>query len=224
MMQSCVPVPIVQGEAESPLLYLPFSALVDYPKGFRIFTSDQWCTALFLVVKGSIKLSRLASNGRQVVVDIYGSEDLLGESCFLSRPHHEEAMALENTKVMSWTFPVLMESILRRPPLAVALLQLLTQRNIEFKERIESFSTDKVPRRLARALCRFSDRLGAPDGNGAVRVAPFTHELLAQYIGTTREAVTHCMNRFRRQGYLKYSRKAITLQTEALRHWLTQQD
>jgi hypothetical protein len=39
---------------------------------------------------------------------------------------------------------------------------------------------------------------------------PFTHELLSQYVGTSREIVTHYMNQFRRQGYLRYSRKRLS--------------
>ena len=44
---------------------------------------------------------------------------------------------------------------------------------------------------------------------------PFTHELLSQYVGTSREIVTHYMNQFRRQGYLRYSRKGILLHRDA---------
>jgi CRP-like cAMP-binding protein len=58
--------------------------------------------------------------------------------------------------------------------------------------------------------------------DGSVRMAPFTHELLSQYVGTSREIVTHYMNQFRRQGYLKYSRKEIILYREAFRDWLRQ--
>jgi len=38
----------------------------------------------------------------------------------------------------------------------------------------------------------------------------------------SREIVTHYMNQFRRQGYLKYSRKGIILYREAFRDWLRQ--
>jgi CRP-like cAMP-binding protein len=53
-------------------------------------------------------------------------------------------------------------------------------------------------------------------------MAPFTHELLSQYVGTSREIVTHYMNQFRRQGYLKYSRKETILYRDAFRDWLRQ--
>ena len=51
---------------------------------------------------------------------------------------------------------------MKRPRLAVALLQILVQRTIDFTHRIESFSVDNIARRLARSLIRFSERLGRP--------------------------------------------------------------
>jgi CRP/FNR family cyclic AMP-dependent transcriptional regulator len=49
---------------------------------------------------------------------------------------------------------------------------------------------------------------------------PLTHELLAQYVGTSRELVTCRMTKFRRQGYLEYSRKDITLHRDVLQAWV----
>src|SRR5208337_1808543 len=106
---------------------------------------------------------------------------------------------------------------------AVALLQILVQRTMDFGHRIESFSVDNIARRQTRSLIRFSERLGTPEQDGSVRLAPFTHELLSQYVGTSREIVTHYMNQFRRQGYLRYSRKGILLHRDSLRDWLRQE-
>jgi CRP/FNR family transcriptional regulator len=171
-----------------------------------------------------VKVSRLADDGHQVVVDIYQTDEFFGESAFLNLPHRsEQACALENTKLMTWTANEIEDIIMRRPRLAVALLQILVQRTIEFSHRIESFSVDNIARRLARSLLRFSERLGVTEEDGAVRMAPFTHELLSQYVGTSREIVTHYMNQFRRQGYLKYSRKGIVLYRDAFEDWLRQE-
>ena len=46
---------------------------------------------------------------------------------------------------------------------------------------------------------------------------PFTHVLLARYVGTSRELVTQYMNRFRKQGYLIYSRRGILIYSDALK-------
>jgi CRP-like cAMP-binding protein len=73
-----------------------------------------------------------------------------------------------------------------------------------------------VERRLARSLLRFSERLGTPAEDGSVRMMPFSHAMLSRYIGTSREIVTQHMNRFRKRGYVTYTRQAIFLHRETL--------
>src|ERR1044071_7165754 len=164
-----------QKPLEDPLAHLPCSSIVEYRKGQMIYNQDQPSTSIYLVIDGKVKVSRLADDGHQVVVDIYQPDEFFGASAFLNLPH-----------------------------------------------RIESFSVDNIARRLARSLIRFSERLGTPEDDGSIRMVPFTHELLSQYVGTLREIVTHYMNQFRRQGYLRYSRKGIILYRDAFREWLRQ--
>ena len=212
-----------QKALEDPLAHLPCSSIVEYKKGQMIYNQDQPSTSIFLIIEGKIKVSRLADDGHQVVVDMYQPDEFFGESALLNLPHRgEQATALENTKVMAGSTAEIEDLILKRPRLSVALLQILVQRTIDFTHRIESFSVDNIARRLARSLIRFSERLGRVEEDGSVRMAPFTHELLSQYVGTSREIVTHYMNQFRRQGYLKYSRKGIVLYRDAFRDWLRQ--
>jgi CRP/FNR family transcriptional regulator len=210
-----------QRQLEDPLAYLPCSSIVEYRKGELVYNSDQASTTIFLVIQGKVKVSRLAADGHQVVVDIYQPDEFFGESAFLNLPRRaEQASALEDARLMAWAASEIEDIVMKRPLLAVALLQILTQRTIDFTHRIEGFSVDNIARRLARSLLRLSDRLGTLDADGSVRMSPFTHELLSQYVGTSREIVTHYMNQFRKKGYLRYSRKGITLHREALRGWL----
>src|SRR5580658_751379 len=208
---------------EDPLAHLPCSSILEYRKGQVIYSQDQPSTSLYLVIDGKVKVCRLAEDGRQVVVDIYQTDEFFGESAFLnSAAREEQAVALENTKAMTWSTSEIEDLVMRRPRLAIALLQILVQRSVEFGHRIESFSVDNIARRLARALIRFSLRLGQNGEDGSVQMMPFTHELLSQYVGTSREIVTHYMNQFRRQGYLRYSRKGIILYRDAFKDWLRQ--
>lgn len=212
-----------QRTLEDPLAHLPCSTIVEVKKGQNIYSQDQPSTSLYLVIEGKVKVSRMAEDGHQVVVDIYQTDEFFGESALLNLPHRaESATALDNTKLMTWTAAEIEDIVGKRPRLAVALLQILVQRTIDFGQRIESFSVDNIARRLARSLIRFSERLGTPESDGATHMAPFTHELLSQYVGTSREIVTHYMNQFRREGYLRYSRKGIILYRDAFREWLRQ--
>jgi CRP/FNR family transcriptional regulator len=215
-----IPVP-PQRQLEDPLSHLPCSIIVEYHKGDAIYNQQMPPANLHLVIDGKVKVCRLAPDGRQVVVDIYQPDEFFGESAFIGESHHAEiAIAIEDTRVMSWTISEIEEISSRRPKLAISLVQLLVQRSMEFGSRIESFSVDNIARRLARALLRFSERLGQPGANGGVQMIPFTHELLSQYVGTSREIVTQYMNQFRRLGFLRYSRRGIMMDREAMTRWL----
>jgi CRP/FNR family cyclic AMP-dependent transcriptional regulator len=223
MVTSPTTLAVPQRPLEDPLAHLPCSSILEYRKGQVIYSQDQPSSNLYLVIDGKVKVCRLAEDGRQVVVDIYQTDEFFGEAAFLSSAaRQEQAVALENTKAMTWSTSEIEDLVMRRPRLAIALLQILVQRSVEFGHRIESFSVDNIARRLARTLIRFSQRLGQNVEDGSVQMMPFTHELLSQYVGTSREIVTHYMNQFRREGYLRYSRKGILLYRDALKDWLRQ--
>ncbi len=171
-------------------------------------------------MEGKVKVCRSADDKREIVIEIYRTEEFFGESALLRLPRRgEHAIALEPTKLMSWTNTKVEELLEKRPRLAVALLQIVIQRELDLTNRIASFVVDKTSRRLARSLIWLSDRLGRPQADG-VRMGPLTQKLLSQYISTSREAVSFLMNEFRRYGYLDYSGREITLSREALMEWL----
>jgi CRP-like cAMP-binding protein len=124
---------------------------------------------------------------------------------------------------MSWTGPEIEEQIERQPRLGVALLQMLVKRGLDYEERLQSFALDKTPERVVRSLLRFADRLGTRSEDGSVKIPPLTHQVISEYVGTSREIVTFQMNHLRQKGYLRYSRKGIQVYTEALREHLMSQ-
>jgi len=208
---------------EDPLAHLPCSTVLEYQKGQVIYDRNQPSANIYLVIEGKVKVSHLTNDGHEVIVDIYRADDFFGESAFLNLAQRsEEARAFEDTKLMAWTASEIESLAAKQPRLAVALLQMLAQRNIDLTHRIESFSIDDISRRLARILIRLAERMGNREHDGSIRLMPLTHELLSQYVGTSREVVTLHMNRFRRQGYLRYSRKSMILYPSSFQDWLGQ--
>jgi len=205
-------------QLEDVLAHLPVSSTIDYRKGQVIYGPDHPSKSIYLVSTGKVGISRIAEDGREILLEIVRPDELFGETAFLDVSRRTEmATALENVTLMAWSASHIEDLVIERPRLAVALLQIFAQRNAEFTHRIESFSIDNIERRLARSLIRFSERLGIPEADGSVRMMPFTHELLSRYVGTSREVVTQYMNRFRKQGYVTYSRVGIRLHRDALK-------
>jgi CRP/FNR family transcriptional regulator, cyclic AMP receptor protein len=203
---------------ENVLAHLPISKTMEYSKGQMIYDLDKFPRSIYLVVKGTVGISHMAEDGTEVLLDIVRTDELFGESAFLDVPRRSErAQAIEKVELMAWAVSEMEELVTKRPRLAVALLQVLAQRNAEYTLRIESFAIDSIARRLARSLLRFSERLGTQQESGSVCMIPLTHEMLSRYVGTSREIVSHHMNQFRKHGYVTYSRRGISLHRETLK-------
>jgi len=216
-MASSTPSLRTHAQREDLLAHLPVSSTTEYGKGQVIYSRDVSSSSLYLVVAGKVGISQITDDGSEVLLEIVRPDELFGESAFLGvSPCTEEATVIEKARLMTWAISDMEDLVMKRPRLAMALLQILAQRNAQLTHRIASFSVDTIRRRLARSLIHFSERLGTPEEDGFTRMMPFTHELLSRYVGTSREIITQYMNRFRKQGYLSYSRRGILLHRETL--------
>ena len=208
---------------QDPLAFLPCTRTTEYQPGYIIYSQAQPANRLYLIVEGKVKVSR-QSGGLEVIVDVYKADEFFGEAALAGAARREElAIALERTRVMTWTPQEIEEAAGSRPRLALALLQVMVRRTSDFEARIESFSCDSITHRLMRTLVRFADRFGHRADDGTIRMNALTHEFLSQYIGTTREIVTHRMSQFRRDGYLEYSRSGISLHPRVYTDWFQPQ-
>jgi CRP-like cAMP-binding protein len=206
---------------EDAIAQLPRATAVEYRRGQVIYTGAQPSQRVYFLLDGQVAVSRLGSEGSPVVVGIYRAHDVFGEAALISQTSRfEQALALENSRLLSWPATEIVEAIIRQPHLGMAMAKHLVERESELRWRIESFATDRILRRVARALIRLSDRLGNPEANGWVRMLPLTHKLISQYVGSTREIVTHHMTDFRKMGLVTYSRTGILVNRSALEAWL----
>jgi len=210
-------------QRQGPLAFLPRGTLVEYQKNDVIYSQVQPGVGIYLVLDGRVKVSRSTLGGREVVVEIYGAGDFFGEATLLGfQPDSEEATALEDTKVTVWPVTLVEDLVAAEPRLAAALWRILVERTLSLEDRIESMAHDHVECRLARTLLGFAEWFGKAGDHGAVHMPGLTHYLLAHYVGTSREIVSHDMSEFRAQGLIRYTRKTITVYPLALQQWLQQ--
>jgi CRP/FNR family cyclic AMP-dependent transcriptional regulator len=207
---------------DDPLALLPRTPIREYRKSEVIYDAEDRGEALYLVIDGRVKVSRLAEGGKEVILDFYHKDDFFGECGFLGLSHHgERATALDKTSLMLWTTVDLRRLMMRTPALGPALLRVLAQKLEDAHVRIESFALDPINRRLAKSLLHLAGRFGQAMGEDQwVHLMPITHEQFARYVGTSREIVTQYMNQFRRERLLRYSRRGVDLDAAALTNYL----
>jgi CRP/FNR family cyclic AMP-dependent transcriptional regulator len=209
-------------EFEDALMYLPRKALTSFRKGQIVFDEHHPPDGLHLILSGRVKVTIPLDDGSETVVDIFATDDFLGESSLLgSLQHFGRAVALDNVSLMFWTAREIEEHSERQPKLGIALIQMLVKRGLDYQARLQSFAIDKTPERVIRSLLRFADRMGTRNEDGCIAIPPLTHQVIAQYVGTTREIITLQMNQLRQKGFLRYSRKGMQIYAAALREYLS---
>jgi len=209
---------------EDALTYLPRKPIIEFSRGKTIYDAQQPSEHLYVVILGRVKILSVAEDGCHTVGRIICAEGLFGESCIIgSQPRSESATALDNCTLMAWNATEIEHQIEREPRLGLALAKHMVRQCIELQDRIESMAVHKTPERVMLALLQLAVDLGTPMSDGAVRVPALTHHTIAEYVGTSREIVTFQMNRLRRVGLIRYSRKFIDIYVQAIRETLRHQ-
>src|SRR5579864_3519325 len=209
---------------EDPLAYLLRKPIQEFGKGRVIYHPQQPSDRMYMVVLGRVKVTSTADDGYETIGRIVCAEGLFGEGVLVGGRASESAMALDTASVMSWTRDEIEQQIEREPRLGIALAQYLVRQCMALQDRIESMAVLKTPERVMVGLAQLAGMLGAPLPDGAMRIASLTHQTIAEYVGTSREIVTFQMNRLRRLGMIRYTRRYIDVSTGAVKDALRQQE
>jgi CRP/FNR family transcriptional regulator len=121
---------------------------------------------------------------------------------------------------MGWTRAEIEAQIERDPRLGVALSQYLVRECLELQDRMESMVIHRTPERVMLALLQLATNAGTQTPEGMTRVASLTHQTIAEYVGTSREIVTFQLNRLRKLGIIRYSRKYMDIDVARIREAL----
>jgi len=183
-----------------------------------IYSPANPATCLYLVILGRVKVSTAERDGNETVARIVCKEGLFGESSLIGAVEGTEtAIALDNVTLMGWTRNEIEVQIERDPRLGVALSQYLVRECLELQDRMESMVVHRTPERVMLALVQLASNTGTKMPEGTTRVASLTHQTIAEYVGTSREIVTFQLNRLRKLGMIKYSRKYMDIDVPQVR-------
>jgi len=172
-----------------------------FPAGTNVMTIEQPGEAVYIILHGTVKIHVEQSDGRDVILSILGSGDLLGEMSLIdSVGRSASAVTLENS-LMLWmgkgTFNQLLDEV---PPVARNLVRILSARVRLSDQLIQALATLDVYGRVARQLLAFAERYGRLSANGEVRIPiALTQGDIADLVGASRKRVNQVMVAFKNQ-------------------------
>ncbi len=190
-----------------------------FSKGSIILMEDEIGSALFIIIDGKVKVSRLDETGREVILSILGPGEVFGEMSLLDGMKRSATVsAIVDTEVLIIYRDDFLNLLNRYPQIAISLLRELAQRLRKADMQIKSLSLKDAEGRIGCVLIMLADDLGRMyKGHVIVEGIP-TQQDIANMAGTSRETVSRVLSRFERRGLIKVEgRKLIILEYEKMR-------
>jgi CRP/FNR family transcriptional regulator len=166
---------------------------------------------LFVVRTGHVQYSRLATNGRQVVLGILAPGDVFGLGSLVLSPmqYIGTAEAVESSELIAWSARTIRRLAVKYPQLTNNVLHIALEYVAIFTERHEQLVTSTAEQRVARALSSLGATSGTPGRNGVeVRIK---NEQLAALADVSVFTASRVLNGWARKGALSKTRGAVQI-------------
>ncbi len=188
------------------------------PAGTVFFSPEQAAEVLFILKEGRVRLYHLSPDGKALTTAVLEPGTIFGEMAMLGqRLHQSYAEALSPCLLCLMSREDVKSMLLSDLRVATRIAEILGQRLIAAEQRLSDFAFKNLPQRLASLLLQLArptkTRLFRP-ASGLPEVR-FTHEALAEMIGTYRETATKILGEFRAQGLIELKRGCVVLLDEA---------
>lgn len=187
--------------------------IVRYGRGQLVTSPDDTDERLFIVKGGRVRLYRLASDGKQLTLDILDRGKAIGRMKWFGRSlRHVYAEAIEESLVCSYTPSELETLIGRYPIIGMNIIRYLSERISTAEREIELMAYGTVEQRLAARLLELANRFGEPSENGRISIrARLTQQELADMVGATRETLAEAVSRLRKQAMIEMSNQRVVI-------------
>lgn len=175
-----------------------------YRKNQKVYELGQPADAFHIVLKGRVRLRDRDWEGRDITVSFAADSEAFGHEILAELPHRVlSATAAESCEVLTLRGDPLRDLLARDNLLARHLLRHMAEVSTHLRERIKMLAFLDVPSRLAGTILWLADRHGVPAGEATEVPYWFTHQEMADLIGSTRETVTTMLAEFRRNGLVE---------------------
>ena len=165
-----------------------------FENGNYIFLEDSEGEQCFFVLEGSVKVTRLSKDGREVILAMLNEGDFFGEMSLLDgESRSANVIALEKTKVLTLDRNDFIAVVNDYPQIAVQLLKELARRLRKSDRQIASLSLSDAEKRIALCIIRFADEQGViQNGKVSIPKTPIQQDI-ANMAGTSRETVSRAL-------------------------------
>lgn len=174
-----------------------------YPKNSTLFMEGQPANGVYMICQGRVKLSTCSRDGKVIILRICEAGDILGLSAVVSDSAFETtAEVLDSCQVNFVRKEDFLRFLRRDPEACFSAMQQLSQKYHKTYVQVRTFGLSHTAGdKLAKLLLEWCRSTGNENGSVHLKIS-FTHEDIAEMIGTSRETVTRLLKDFRSRGLI----------------------
>lgn len=178
----------------------PAARLRSFGRQAVILRAAQAVDALTIIIKGRAKTVFLGRDGREVILDVYRSGEVLIESLAIDATLPDtQVLSLEPVTVLTIARQAWTAWLRARPDVALQLLGECVARLRRTRHTAASLALLDVHRRVARTL----DQLAEPHGDERIVPTRLTHQEIASMVGASREMVSRTFKSLTQSGFIR---------------------
>jgi CRP/FNR family transcriptional regulator, cyclic AMP receptor protein len=181
-----------------------------YPQGQIFHSPNELGEQLFVLRSGRVRLYKLSAEGRALTLAVLEPVAIFGEMALVEpRLHDSFAEAMTDCVVGVIGRDTLRGVLERHPLVAIAFMEVMGSRLRSMESRLADIAFKSVPQRLASILIGLAGaERGATTTPSVIR---YTHQQLAEMIGSYRETVTKALGDLREADLIRVSDEGITI-------------
>jgi CRP-like cAMP-binding protein len=171
------------------------------PKNRNVFEEGMSCLWIYFVCSGRVKLLAHSSAGKDFILRIVSSNDMLTDNNILFERDPDcvySAKALEISvvaKISSIDLKAIMES---KPELYKYYAEIIDSHLFESYQGLRNMAFEKVERRIARHIIQFAKNTGEKTDQGIKLGVKLSRQEIANLTGTTIETAIRVMSKFKK--------------------------
>lgn len=178
--------------------------------GTFLFHEGDRATTFFVLVEGRVRLTQVTQDGRQVILGFLGPGEGVGIVAAIPNAEYPLSVQIDqNGTLLCWDSAALLALMERYPIIAYHTLRMVAGRFVDLQTRYRELATERVERRIARAVLRLVRQSGRKDTDGVLIDMPLSRQDLAEMTGTTLYTVSRTLSHWEQEGLIATGREWV---------------
>ena len=174
-----------------------------YPKNSMIILEEEMGDVVFIVMSGTVKITRVNDEGKEVILAMLGSGEVFGEMAILDgESRSANALSQENCEVVAINREDFLNLLKTNNKVSLSLMTEFAIRLRKSDQQIEALSLDDAEHRIGVSILNLAEEMGViRQGVVTVENLPYQQDI-ANMSGTSRETVSRVMKIFEDRGLI----------------------